>query len=427
MRGTLAVLTAAAIVATTTRGLANGRYPNAQQLLVDPGNPDHLVLRATFGILDSTDGGASWSWICEQAVGYMGDPSLVAFSGGRLLAAFQGVLAFSSDGGCGWQSLSLPAETRFPIDVTLDVAEPSRAWVVTISPDARQQVSLLRTDGSGVTTLPVADGLFPSTLEVARSRPERVYVMGTNAESRAVTLVTDDGGQTFRELLVDWPGSPALYISAVDPLDPDVIYARADDLARDTLLVSRDGAQTWREIFAVDGEMLGFALSPDGTRVAIGGPAGVGLWVADTASFDFQPRAPLASVQCLTWTERGLFACATERDEGWTIGLSTDAGASFSPVWHIQDLRPLECELTSSTGAVCPTAWLEVASSIGAELVPDSDPEPAQPAAAGDDGCTYGVAARGAPSAWLSLLGLAALGGGTRWRTWRRWSADRAR
>src|SRR5262245_5014330 len=47
---------------------ANGRYPLAQQLLVDPSDPGHLLLRSTYGVLTSDDAGSTWSWLCESGI-----------------------------------------------------------------------------------------------------------------------------------------------------------------------------------------------------------------------------------------------------------------------------------------------------------------------------------------------------------------------
>src|SRR5687768_951087 len=67
-----AVMAAAFTSFNAVPARANGRYPLADQIVVDPGNPEHVVARATFGLLDSSDGGKTFRWICERAVGYYG-------------------------------------------------------------------------------------------------------------------------------------------------------------------------------------------------------------------------------------------------------------------------------------------------------------------------------------------------------------------
>ncbi len=48
---------------------ANGRFPTSNQIVFSPANADLIVLRATFGILVSRDGGTTWTWLCEDALG----------------------------------------------------------------------------------------------------------------------------------------------------------------------------------------------------------------------------------------------------------------------------------------------------------------------------------------------------------------------
>src|SRR5687768_10904563 len=52
---------------------ANGRLPGATELAINRSDPDHLIARATFGMVQSFDGGASWQWICERAVNVSGE------------------------------------------------------------------------------------------------------------------------------------------------------------------------------------------------------------------------------------------------------------------------------------------------------------------------------------------------------------------
>lgn len=388
---------------------ANGRYPNADQLVTDPGDPEHLVLRATFGTLDSRDGGLTWTWICEEAVGYTGDPAITILRGGSVLLAFEENVTFSSEQGCTWSAVPLSPERRFTLDVTRDAADSSRAWVLSASLDATRRVSVLDVDTSGGASITVMDGFAPSTIEVALSRPERLYVAGLDGDFRASLLVSDDRGQSWELRHIEPHAMAAMYISAVDPTNPDKLYVRVDEPTADFLLVSGDAGLSWNEVLRVDGEMLGLALSPDGRRIAAGGP-NVGLHVANTSDLQFQlvaggPQGP----RCLTWTARGLFACAQESIDGWTLALSTDDVRTFTPLWHVQDLVPLECASSTSVGGVCPGTWLDIASRIGAQLVPGENPDP--PPAKSESSCSISrQSARGTDvvmaCALAALLGL---------------------
>lgn len=380
--------------------LANGRFPAADQILVDPGDPSHLVLRATYGLLHSRDGGQSWSWTCEEAIGYMGDPTVSVLQGGNLLVGFFGTISVSADQACGWQNQTLDASYLYALDSTVDPGNPARAWVLTVTADGTRRVSLLAIDASGSMNeiLAVGEGFVPSTLEVAPSDPQRIYVSGAVESSPALVFRSDDGGQSWQRFVApDYPNLP-LYISAIDPRDPNLLYARVDGqpdttappgqrAPSDHLLVSRDGGETWQRVFSLDGELFGFALSPDGTRVATGGPE-AGVFIADAATLDFQPvPAPVRGLRCLRWTADGLLACGQEMLDGWTVGRTRDDGQTFEAVWHQQALLPLECPPASSTGRACPTLWPEIAVRIGAD---PGDLAPAVPGMLGGAGSGSG-------------------------------------
>jgi photosystem II stability/assembly factor-like uncharacterized protein len=402
--------------------LANGRFPAADQILIDPSDPAHFALRATFGLLQSRDAGHSWTWICEAAVGYTGDPALALLGGGNLLAGFFGAVAVSSEQGCGWGLRTLDSQHQYAFDATLDPADPSRAWVLTVSVDGSRQVSLLSVDAAGAIadTLSVGQGFIPSTVEVAPSDPQRIYVTGAIENQPSIVLRSEDGGRSWSRFPFDAYGSLPLFISAIDPFDPNLLYARIDQQPGDQLLVSRDAGENWQTVFSLDGDLYGFALSPDGSKIATGGPD-LGIYIASTSDLDFQPvPAPVRGLRCLRWTSDGLLACGQEALDGWTVGRSQNNGQSFEPLFHVQDLTPLQCSPSSTTGAACPSVWPDIAPSIGAQydapamplgMLP-SDPEPPSSSPSKASGCALTTQAPGATPAgagWALTAALAAL------------------
>src|SRR6185436_18884948 len=73
-----AAATLLAALAPASAARANGRYPLATQIIAAPSDAAYMALRSTFGVLQTFDGGATWSWVCEQAAGYgdIQDPSI---------------------------------------------------------------------------------------------------------------------------------------------------------------------------------------------------------------------------------------------------------------------------------------------------------------------------------------------------------------
>ena len=68
---------------------ANGRFPAASQVVFDPGDPRHFILLATFGLIETWDGGKTFSWTCEIALGLSGtvDPGVVITESGTSVVA----------------------------------------------------------------------------------------------------------------------------------------------------------------------------------------------------------------------------------------------------------------------------------------------------------------------------------------------------
>ena len=81
-------LLVALLVVGSQVALANGRFPDAQQLVVDPLDPNHIAVQSTYGFIQTWDHGAEWRWTCEDAAGYGGviDPPIAVLQDGTLIA-----------------------------------------------------------------------------------------------------------------------------------------------------------------------------------------------------------------------------------------------------------------------------------------------------------------------------------------------------
>jgi hypothetical protein len=123
------------------------------------------------------------------------------------------------------------------------------------------------------------------------------------------------------------------------------------------VLHSSDGGESFTKVFARNSPPGGFALSPDGAAIAVGGPL-AGLWVADTSTLVFQQTNDIV-VKCLWWEASGLYACAEELVDGYLVGVSQDEGATFAPLATQSSAcgPPERCGATTSVGAQCPALW----------------------------------------------------------------------
>jgi MYXO-CTERM domain-containing protein len=426
-----------------TRATANGKFPSADQLVVDPGDPQHLAMMSTFGVLTSTAPAEAWDVICESAAMYSDyEPAVALTSAGTLLLALNEGVGLGRDGGCGWEIAS--GITTPVVDVTQSAAEPGTAVVITtFAADSGYWTS--SDDGASfqqVSALPA--GFAALTVDVAPTDAMRVYVSGIDVPGGELGQLarSDDGGATWTVSPI--PGSDnefAPFIGAMDPTDADRLYVRLTGPG--VLLTTDDGGQTWTEIFnSPMNKLLGLAVSPDGGTVVVGTEFD-GVHRASTSDFRFGKISEVA-VRCLTWTDDALYACVNEflYNDGYIVGRSLDAGDSYEPLVSLACIRGmLDCDAGTATGDLCPARWPDLA----AQLKSDSCGQ--VPTGSGGAGGMPGVggggsgagggttdsgdgggcgcrieAARTGTSRWSLMLAFAVLLGARRRRVVSRWS-----
>src|SRR5262245_3227721 len=117
---------------------ANGRLPGATGLAIHPTDEQQLLLGLTFGLALSRDGGASWTWICEQHIEGNGgdvDPAIVVTGDGTLvvLSLTNGGVLVSGDDGCSFERAMGPLQGQRGVDLTLDPSQPGRVLALTSS------------------------------------------------------------------------------------------------------------------------------------------------------------------------------------------------------------------------------------------------------------------------------------------------------
>lgn len=380
----LLALVAAAALAAAPDALANGRVPAAGQLVFSAGAGSTIVLRATFGFLLSRDSGATWSWICEQAVGFDGaeDPPVAIGESGVVHAGLFAGLSRGSADGCAW-STTLPEETF----IDLVVRPEARRELFAISSryagndDADRDAGSLTyrshlfrstDDGKTLERLPVTldPSLYFQTVEVAAGDPNRVYLSALRSRittTEGVVLTSSDGASSFTEHPVALlEGENAPYVSGVDPRDPDHLWVRTAGFGPDAparLLESRDGGKTFSTVFSGKGALLGFALSPDGATVWVGGPSD-GLHRSPTSKPAWEKVAD-TRVECLATRGDELWACSGSIS-GFLIGRSSNGGKTFDPMLQLWTIGgALQCPAGTAQKDVCEPLWPRQAAALG--------------------------------------------------------------
>lgn len=381
--------------------MANGRFPNAQQLR-ERGDRT-LVVAATYGLLVTTNGGADFAYQCEAELfgkptgSYTVDPLLETGPDGAIYSGSLHGVRVSRDRGCTFETEpSLPrnwsffelerpkgAENGTVVDLTRRGGDPNAPVValVAMKDDATQTTEhrLYESDAAGVFSAigePIAVGMldFGFTLDVAPSDPDRIYVSGSLAND-PVLVVSDDGGRSFRSspLVFEDPDFVmGAYLGAIAPNDPERVYLRVarrvqtDDglyVRDDSVAVSSDGGRSVTEVLRMPANLLGFSLSLDGSVVLAGygdprtdetlsSPDAVGIYRADAESLAFERIVGSVDVSCLRFANRGLYACAVERDPlgldptlgDFHLGLYGGSGepasaADFTPLLALRNVR----------------------------------------------------------------------------------------
>ncbi|HMJ50520.1 MAG TPA: sialidase family protein [Polyangiaceae bacterium] len=366
---------ASALFMASADARANGRFPGASMIAFDPADASHILVSATFGLLESRDAAKSFSWTCESALSLKGQQDTVlaiTASGAIVAATFDGIVR-SADG-CHF---GFPPDLALQIvpDLSLSKSRPHELLAFHMRGGARggydSQVVRSIDDGQTWTKVgpPLPTELLPLTVDIAPSDAGRVYMSGRlgTAEAYASVLMRSvDGGETFERVAVPETSVERMaYIAGVHPLDADRVFVRVDDSLGTVIWSSEDGGRTLRKRFTGTGRLLGFAIAPDGGEIAFGGPND-GTWVGVTDGPSFERRSDVGP-SCLAWNRNGLYACADVRQAGFSLGRLRDSTATFELLFRFDALcGQTACGAATQVGKACSGEWDVVAPTIGA-------------------------------------------------------------
>jgi hypothetical protein len=408
---------------------ANGRFPASNQLLFSPGDPSFIVLRTTFGVLLSHDAGASWEWLCEDAIGLSPgsseDPALAVTADGSIVAGISKGLEVSHDGGCNWSFLGGGLAHQLVTDVSVRRDAPHTVVALTSTYGTHAGADggigytsqVYQSTDDGATWAPLGSPIDPSilttTLDLAPSDPHRIYVAGfrpaaTSPANTPLLLVSTDDGTSWTQHALPPLAGEADYVAGVDPVNADRVYVRSQGGAgaanQYRLFVTTDAGQSFQVALAFTSPMLGFALSPDGSKVYAGSPAD-GVLVAARADVGspgaFHQASPI-HVSCLATRGAELWACSDEvsKPVGFLAGASTDDGATFTPKLHLDGIQSaLACPANATAAQCSGVPFQQLCESFGG-------------CAGWDAGADASVGAGGHATPAKASCGCAAVGGG---------------
>jgi hypothetical protein len=371
---------------TPSRAQANGRFPKAEGIVTVPGGDGRaMALVATFGVLWSKDGGASWRWICEPALGFSGtwDPPVVMTKDGRLWVGLPDGLRVTTDGCDAREIPELHGE--LVADLSLEPGG-ERVVAVTSTPDKPAFVWRQKANGVYARLGKGVERFAFDTIDVAASDESRVYATAAPVAGggrRAHFFRSKDGGATLEELDVALEKDGRLFLSAIDPKAPDRVFVRhANELGTD-LLVSADGGRSFKRVLHTASSMFGFAASADGGAYWAGaGDAAEGIFRSRDRGETWEV-ASRTSVLCLHADGPRLFACSNPYTKGgWAAAVSTDGASTFHPLASFDEVAgPIAC--AKGAGAQCVALWPDVRAQITSQGKPEgTEAEPPSPSAA---------------------------------------------
>lgn len=348
---------------------AHGARFGLAQLSVPPEDPDVVwAVSSGWGVVHTADGGATWTWLCEEALGVTAvydvealgtDAALLATSGGLLRV----------DTGCGATVLpGLPAD-GYPAFIERD----GDAFLVSAYAEARSGLWTCTEAGCAEGAVGGV-GVYVKSVAVDGAT---TWVTSVEAESLAATLWRVRDGEVER--VAEWPEGR---------VDPRVLRARGDDLllweqGRDAetvprLVRSRDGGRGFVPVLSmgaytdpIPGLMCGddtCYLGADAGRTWFS-PNGGDTWAEVTEA------AP--AVRCSETAGDGYVFCADHYADGF------DAG------WWAPDrpVRGIGCLDEALPPACAPACDAAVPAFQEAGLYGGGECRPAPPDVPVEDGC----------------------------------------
>jgi MYXO-CTERM domain-containing protein len=364
---TLGLLIGVALLAPRRAAYANGRFPAAQHVVIGPGaSSDVIALRVTFGLILSTDGGRTFRWMCEEGL-YVPFVPRLEFDPPIELSARRAVV-FGYEIGIRYLTDTCKAEdvrevrSRSFSDLTSD---PTGRILYAVEDTEGMPGAVYRGDGDNDTPTFARQGsgvrgVRFDTIEVAPSNPMRLYLSARSIPDELPSLYrSDDGGVTLTPLPRMGELADSLWVSGVDPRDPDTLYVRAARGLDTELRRSRDGGRTFQRVLTLPEPMLGFALSDDGRTVWVGSASG-GLLRSEDGGDTFRVVHRLP-IMCLRQHAGALYACSEWTLQGFILGRSRDRGDTFEPVLQVTDearfLGPGTCASPSEGAMICAERW----------------------------------------------------------------------
>lgn len=410
-------LVAAFVALAAVSASAHGALPQTLEVSVRPGHPDEVTVGTSFGLLVSRDRGASWSYLCEEAIGYGAGqiPTSVTLPSGTTFTGSIFGLAQSKDQQCTWTAVPAFADvgaSGLALTSAGLVASTGKFGVtnaIRVSSDEGQ---------SWQETGQSSDVLFFTDVVAAPSQPSRVYAGAWWYEDGGTTFVlrSDSGGAGFTRTEVSalLPVHGPLRILAVHPTKPDVVLlAVNDDPGNLSVLVrSADALASFTVVQEEHQPFNSAGFSSDGKLAFAASFEHLFRSADEGLTFAALP-APKRNA-CVGLAPGAYYACADNDLDGFVLGRGDPAAPGLTSLLRWKDIQGvLACPAGSSVAQKCGAVWPVVQASFpgfdgglaGDGGTPGRDGGTTPPVA--PRGCGCGAGASLGPALAVALLFLA--------------------
>jgi MYXO-CTERM domain-containing protein len=363
----------------------------------------------------------------------------------------------SVDGGCNWGPVGGALEGQWVSALSVDPEAPN-VVIAGTRHNAMPNGIAVSQDAGATWAWTNAQGLprKVNSLLRAPSDPRRLYASSSDRLWRS-----SDGGLTWEEFgaALITHESDELWVHAIDPEDPEVLYFSRLDFRGRPLFVTRDGGQSWgAPLFnapTADFSALAVVVAEGGQRALYMGTGfGDGFRSYDSGQTweEFFAEVPITCLQPDPTNPEDVYLCSNPfgqlinpEQRPFAVGRTSDGGERVDPYFAYADTTDyLECPRDSQIYTVCafldnpdlnnstPDAGLDADDAqdaptdandedtpqaeddAGEDAAPDAPHEDAREddASGGSrgkkgDGCQS--APSGSPSPWTALAALAAL------------------
>jgi hypothetical protein len=324
-----------------TDAQAHGGGFDIRALSVNPADTQQLWAVVTgWGLMRSPDGGGSWGWLCEEALGVDEVYDVMALEDGSALVG-------TSDGlwhldGCDSQRLP---EMSTDTQVTRVLRAPDgAALAIGLGLDVGS-IWRCTADGCAVSELS-GDEIFPKSLSCDRAGD--CYATTVLEGSLAASLLrSSDQGRSW-EGLASWPDGT---------IDPRVLYnagdlvlvwerPREEGAAEPVISRSIDGGQSFESVLVAgysSDTTMGLVLVPQSGELVVSSPVSARTWRSRDDGRSWEETSTWApTVACGEWSDEATWACADHLAEGIDAAYTED-GLSWYPIACLEEAVPDAC------------------------------------------------------------------------------------